>query len=237
MTIRQTLAILFAQPPLAGRVKTRLVPPLTPEEAALLSEAFLLDTLDNLASLGEVDLWVAYPPIPGAREHMARVLPPGTVEMAADGVDLEQRLEAGFERGFAAGYRAILAVSSDSPLLPVESLRRAVERLRRRDAVIGPCVDGGYYLIGLTRPAPTLFRALPWTRPALFGATTHRLDELAMAWETLPAAFDVDVPPDLIRLVTTWRKEPDRVPPRTSRLLAEWLADRLERRSTEGDHV
>jgi rSAM/selenodomain-associated transferase 1 len=212
--------LLFTKPAREGRVKTRLIGDLTPAQAAALHTAFLDDLLDRLREgLREEDIelrlaWALEPgepvpagPLPGVRQ---------------EGSDLGERLYRTLS-GAAAEAKAVMALGSDHPTLPLELVHRAFERVESgADVVLGPAEDGGYYLIVL-RPeavAPRLFEGIAWSTDQVLAATLDRCRELGLGVELLPAASDVDTPEDLRRLAARMAAEGDLGCPRTHALLA-----------------
>jgi uncharacterized protein len=186
---------IMAKAPAMGAVKTRLVPPLTPDEAAGLSSAFIRDAADNIAALGDpaVHGYVAYAPL-GAEAAFEPLLPTGFRLLAQRGGDLGERLDHAAMDLLGAGYAGMCLINSDSPTLPTAILRRAVDLLRRpgERVVLGGAEDGGYYLIGLKALHPRLFADIDWSTERVFGQTLARAAEIGLAVERLPIWRDVD---------------------------------------------
>ena len=202
MTGRIALAVM-AKVPAAGEVKTRLCPPLAPAEAATLAECFLLDRLEQLREVPDADALVAF--APRERRPALRGLVPADVRLVPqEGADLGARLDRVLTDLLAEGYTGAIAVDADSPTLPTAYLRRACAALREDavDAVLGPCEDGGYYLIGLRAPAPALFGDMPWSTAAVTQEALARARRLGLRLVLLPSWFDVDRGEDLARLRT-----------------------------------
>jgi glycosyltransferase A (GT-A) superfamily protein (DUF2064 family) len=117
------------------------------------------------------------------------------------GGDLGDRLTSGLARGLAGnGARWVIAIGADSPGMPASLLFRAMEALERTDSVIGPCDDGGFYLLGLRRLPGGLLADLPWSAPTTFAATLARLRGRGLEPAVLETWFDIDVPEDLDRM-------------------------------------
>jgi len=186
--------------PRAGAVKTRLCPPLTPETAARLYRCFLSDVLDLVANLRDVDPVVAYSPADAGPEF-ARLTAGRFLLVPQEGDDLGGRLEATFRTLFRRGYEYVSAVSTDSPDLPLEYLQEAFSRLENAPVVVGPCPDGGYYLIGLSKLIPELFRDMPWSTERVVAETDTRARRIGLDVSYLPPWHDVDTAADLDRLV------------------------------------
>lgn len=196
---RQALFVM-AKDPRAGQVKTRLCPPLTSEVAARLYQCFLLDVLDLVAGLPGVDPVVAFSP-PEAQVEFSRLTSGRFQLVPQEGADLGARLENSFHVLFQQGYTRVAAVSTDTPDLPAEYLQEAFYRLRDARVVLGPCPDGGYYLIGLSSPTPELFRGMPWSTDRVISETDARVKRMGLALSYLPEWPDVDTATDLDRLV------------------------------------
>lgn len=197
--------VIFARHP-SGRVKTRLVPPLTPEQALRLHVACLESTARLAASLpGSIDKWLYLTPPggrPGAKERCLR-LPRSLRVRRQRGGDLGARLRRALRELGADGYRRVVFLGSDSPTLSPRRLRKAFAALLRADAVIGPARDGGYYLIGVRRGSgkqAEIFRGIAWGTRHAFRQTRTRLRKAGLRTTVLPLWYDVDVPADLIRL-------------------------------------
>lgn len=192
---------IMAKVPAAGRVKTRLCPPLTPEQAARLARCFLQDRLEQLGGVATATPIVAF--TPPEREGELRGMVPGAVRLVAqEGADLGARLDRILTDLLTESRAGAIAIDADSPTLPTDYLRQACARLSEAtaDVVLGPCEDGGYYLIGLRQPAPALFREMPWSTAAVLDETVARTRQLGLRLALLPPWFDVDRGEDLGRL-------------------------------------
>ena len=194
------LVVVFAKPAVSGSVKTRLVPTLTPDEAAEFHLAALSDTLAVAQSVagGSVELHVA-----GDEEDLAefRALYPGRPVRPQVGGDLGARLAAAFEASFDRGIENMIVVGSDHPTLPVEYLSQAFQELATADIVFGPSRDGGYYAVGLRRgawpAAKRTFEDIPWSTPQVLATSLSRAREVGLGLSLLPEWYDVDRPDDL----------------------------------------
>jgi rSAM/selenodomain-associated transferase 1 len=211
--------LLFTKPARAGRVKTRLIGDLTPEQAADLHAAFVADLLARLSG-ARCDLHLAWALEPGeAIPAMPTADHPG---LRQEGADLGERLYAALAAA-GEGARAVAALGSDHPTLPVEIVERAFAAVEAgARVVLGPAEDGGYYLIALAPPVPRrLFQGIDWSTERVLAQTLERCRELGITPELLPEAADVDTPADLARLAR--KLEGGNLGcPRTRRLLASW---------------
>lgn len=186
--------LVVAKAPASGRSKTRLVPPLSNTQAAGLSEALFLDTLD--ACRAEVDdVRVLYGSSADAAE-LARLSPGVPLELQG-GAGLGEALCQGVARHAGAGGRVAI-VSSDIPGIPQGSLRSAFAALADgADVVLGPAFDGGYWLIALREPHDEVFREIPWSTPAVLAVTRQRCLNAGLKLVELERWRDMDTLVDL----------------------------------------
>lgn len=191
--------LVFAKRPAAGRVKTRLTPPLPPDEAANVYEACVRDVITLAArQRARVELW--YHEEPRARAWFEDEMPHTFTHGQSDG-DLGAKMRDAFTRSFANGAQRVVIIGSDSPTLPETVLNTAFDDLHEADVVIGPSVDGGYYLIGVRADAlpkaDALFDAMSWSTPDVFRTTVERIESAGLASRVLPGWYDVDTIEDL----------------------------------------
>lgn len=194
--------LLFARTPAAGRVKTRLVPPLSEGDAHRLYLAFLEDAAAISIAPGRWVCVLEAEPDPDDPALAALFPPPWRRRKQAPG-DLGERLAAAFEREFSSGAPSAVAVGSDHPALERRLLEEAFARLALgSDAAIIPAEDGGYCAIGLTAGVPVreIFSEIPWSTSFVLSATRKRLAALGLEEAVLEPAYDVDRPEDLDRL-------------------------------------
>lgn len=187
----------MARAPAPGRVKTRLCPPLGPEQAAEFYECVLRDVLSDLAPSERWDTWVAY--AERSRDYFQRLPEQGIALLPQRGASLGARMHAVFVDLCHAGYRHVVLVGSDIPTLRAASIRKACEVLQtgRSDVVLGPADDGGYYLIGLTRPEESLFSGIVWSTASVLEDTVARARQLEFRVRMVAGTYDVDVAEDL----------------------------------------
>ncbi len=209
--------LVVAKRPAAGQTKTRLTPPLSPQQAAQLYESFLCDTLDLMLSVKQAHRIVAY--LPEGEESYFRGLAPGFDLTPQHGGDLGQRLDNALTACLSGGFEHAVIMDSDSPTLPAEYLARAFSSLDSADVVLGPCDDGGYYLIGLNRPAPRLLRGVRMSTPTVTRDTIALAHEQGLSVARLPAWYDVDTVSELERLRAELESLPDHRAPHTRRAL------------------
>jgi hypothetical protein len=185
--------------PRAGASKTRLVPPLTHEEAARLSGAFLRDTAENMAdacaeySDGAVHAIAVYTPV-GAEGEFEGLLPSGFALLAQRGDTFGESLFHAAADLLRLGYESCCLIDSDSPTLPPARLTTMIEQLLRPGdrVVLGPADDGGYYLIGMKRAHARLFEDIAWSTADVLTHTVERAREIDLEVRLLPTWYDVD---------------------------------------------
>ena len=186
----------MAKAPLPGYAKTRLIPALGAPGAARLQRQLTLRTLATAraAGLGPVTLWCA----PDVRQRFFRALRRrcGIELRAQPEADLGMRMADIFA---AAGNRPVLLIGTDCPVLTPEHLRQAALALQSADAVFITTEDGGYYLVGLRRPAPELFSGIAWSTPEVMARTRERLAALGLRWQEVARLWDIDSAADLAR--------------------------------------
>lgn len=187
--------LIVAKAPIPGRAKTRLVPPLTAEQAAALQEALLLDTLEVCRD--EAPDTALLHADPFEAPALARLVGPDVPLVLQEGRGLGDALRLGMARGLVGGPTAL--VSSDIPGLPPGSLTRAFTLLEEEscDVVLGPALDGGYWLIAMREPSDAPFQAIPWSTPAACAVTVQRCEEAGLEVATLDPWRDIDTPVDL----------------------------------------
>jgi uncharacterized protein len=194
----------MAKAPVAGEVKTRLVPPLTLAEAAALNICFLRDMANNIAAVAterRAEGLVVYTPL-GAEATFDGILPEGFEFLPQRGASLGDRLCNATDDLLKDGYSSVCLINSDSPTLPPSVLHRAIELLAGDGdrVVLGAADDGGYYLIGLKRAHRNLFDRIAWSTADVLAHTVERAAEIGLEVEMLPRWYDVDDAETLNRL-------------------------------------
>ena len=228
MPIRANALVVMAKAPIPGSVKTRLMPVFSALEAAALARALLLDQLAHLRALRNTDLYLAFTP-PGARRLIRRLAPPRFEIFSQSGADLGARMRHIFATLFAQGHRRIVLIGGDLPPVPLRYFTQAFTYLDAKKsfhpplakhvlsgveggeregfdgpqqrAVLGPSLDGGYYLVGLNREQPALFDRMTWSHDQVLTQALQKLDSVAVRVKQLPPWFDFDTIEDLPRVL------------------------------------
>ena len=232
--------VIFAKAPIPGEVKTRLCPPLTPDEAATLHGSFVLDMLER-TKLAVAQLQLPFHRYlacaPSSELVFFKIMEErqGVRLLDQVGKDLGRRMHRTFVDLFAKGYKQVLIVGTDVPTLPLSVYQEALTLLSRSDVVLGPALDGGYYLIGLTKPAEQLFTGVPWSTDQVLAVTQQNAKALGLSVKLTTAWRDVDTIADLQSLITECRE--DNRKPKQDRTFSmrtagalQLLADRLKTR-------
>jgi hypothetical protein len=213
--------LVIAKRPTPGQTKTRLTPPLTPEQAAQLYECFLQDTLAVVREVPNVTRLINFAPLD--EETYFRALAPDFGLVPQVGADLGQRLDNALTHCLTTGgFARAVIMDSDSPTLPCEYLAQAFLLLEQADVVLGPCDDGGYYLIGLNRPAPALTRQVEMSTPRVLQETLALAARLGLTTALLPTWYDVDTHAELNRLRAELATHRHGSAPATRRYLANF---------------
>jgi rSAM/selenodomain-associated transferase 1 len=187
---------IMAKAPRLGHAKTRLVPPLSAEDAAALSACFIRDAAENIAAAAQqaaIDGYIAFAP-PDAEAEFRLLLAPETQLLSSRRRGLGASLFDAAVDLLGAGYGSACLINSDSPTLPTSILVAAAKMLAPPGdrLVLGPAEDGGYYLIGLKQAHPRLFEDIAWSTPKVLAQTQERGREIGLATTMLPIWYDVD---------------------------------------------
>lgn len=187
---------VMTKAPRAGKVKTRLTPPLTAEEAATLNTCFLRDTTAAIAREARKGMArgiAVYTPV-GAEEDYGGILPDEFQLVPQRGEALGERMALAFDDLFSFGFESVCLIGSDSPTLPTGAFSQAAQFLSgTEDAlVLGPSDDGGYYLIGLKKTQRSLLEEIEWSTQTVFEQTVEKAKEINLEINLLPTWYDVD---------------------------------------------
>ncbi len=216
---------IMTKAPEAGKVKTRLTPPLSSAEAAALNICFLRDLSESIAQATRVSPAngvAIYTPV-GKEMAYDEILPNGFVMIAQRGEDFGERLSNAVSDLLSAGFDSACLINSDSPTVPAANFAEAANELARPGdrIVIGPSDDGGYYLIGLKQLHRRLFEDIDWSTERVLEQTLERAKEIGVPVHQLPSDFDVDDRATLRRLCDELLGDYVNVAPNTRRFLKQ----------------
>ena len=200
--------IVFVKSPETEGVKSRLAAAVGEKKTRRLYRCFVEDLLDSLDK-GNYCLKLFFYP-PDGQPVLSRWLGDDRFYEPQAGDDLGERMKDAFEKCFAEGFDKAILIGSDCPDLPREIIDKGFAALTSRDAVIGPSLDGGYYLIGFHAATflPELFTGIPWSTGAVLKSTRAILDKKGLSVSLLPPWRDIDTHEDLKALVERHRNTP-----------------------------
>jgi rSAM/selenodomain-associated transferase 1 len=207
----KAIVVMMAKEPVATQVKTRLCPHLSPAQAAEIYTLFVQDMAEEMSGITEVHvpfsgnpqssvrLALAYSP-KTAQKTFEAILPIPMLLFPQQGADLGERLNHIFTKLHGAGYEQVHIINSDSPDMPCSLIRESTRLLNipQVDLVLGPCADGGYYLVGLKKPIPELFQEIPWSTDRVLALTVARARALGLTYVLLQPWYDIDTCDDLV---------------------------------------
>jgi uncharacterized protein len=204
---------IMAKAPLPGQAKTRLIPVLGADRAARLQQQMLLDTIDltTAALQGHGTISIVCPTA-ADRAALQSLVPAEVGIVAHERGDLMRGLDFGLSYHLDQGYEQVVLLDGDSPTLPAQYLRSAFDQLTGDAVVLGPTLDGGYYLIGACRPRPALFEWEHLDSARICRQTLELAEALGARVALLRPWYDVDTAEDLERLVEELRRHPSRAP-------------------------
>jgi rSAM/selenodomain-associated transferase 1 len=207
--------------PTPSVVKTRLSPPLDPQQAAQLYGTFLRDTLLAALAVQDSAVILSHPPTDDLPALLALV-PPGVTTIEDPGTDLGDSMDRAFRHCFERGITSVVLIGSDLPTLPTRFIEEAFAGLEHADSdvVLGPSDDGGYYLIGLRAAQPTLFEGMVWSTDRVLSQTVERARRANLRTTLLAPLHDIDRPADLTRLIDELAADPGLTAPTTRQTLA-----------------
>ena len=223
--------IIFAKEPEKGRVKTRLQEYLGKKLCVNLYKAFLKDTVDLTDKITCEYKILAYDSRGKSPSYLKKIASRYTFyKQKGDG--LGERMHNAFRFAKYAGASKMVIIGSDSPTLPALSINKAFDLLAGADLVLGPSLDGGYYLIGLKSPCARLFKGIAWSSPAVFRDTIKKAKKLKKRTALLNKRYDIDDKNSLLRLKNDLSKIKDRGVARWTKKFmnsVSWLTDRNDK--------
>ncbi|NJN69178.1 MAG: glycosyltransferase [Nitrospira sp.] len=227
----RTAFVIFAKAPIPGQVKTRLCPALTPDEAATLHGSFVLDTLERTkTAVGKLklsmDRYLACAPSSSHVFFKIMEERQGVILIDQVGDNLGARMHQAIETMFSRGYRRTVLIGTDVPTVPLEHFKQALTLLDQHDLVLGPAMDGGYYLIGMNRTIPELFTDIPWSTDQVLRHTQEKAANVGLKTALLQPWRDVDTLADLEALIEACTAETKK--PKQERMFSDRTAGVLQ---------
>lgn len=189
--------IIFQKNLVQGKVKTRLAASLGHPQALEIYKDLIAFTYRQLREITDADIWVFYSEFFEEIEGNFRNQIRG--KMIQEGADLGKRMENAFTTIFGFGYKKAVLIGTDCPEITPIILENALISLQNYEVVIGPALDGGYYLIGMGKVFPSLFYQIPWSTENVFPITLERINQANVSHFTLPVLSDIDAEEDWIK--------------------------------------
>jgi hypothetical protein len=188
---------VFVKHPVPGQVKTRLATALGDQRAAELYASFLADIVERFRTVGQ-RRFLCYTPSDQSTVDYFLPLAGKNYELwpQSDG-SLGVRMTAFFDKFLGATSARAVIIGSDSPTLPRELVEQAFERLKERDCVLGPAVDGGFYLVGQRECSRPVFESVAWSSPRALEQTVAQITTVGARLGVLQPWYDIDTPEDL----------------------------------------
>ena len=189
--------IVFVKAPVAGKVKTRLQPHLSPDKIVELYKSFVTEIISKCVRLKGVDKFLGCAP---TRDNNFLREITATYRLKSfdqKGKNLGEKMINAFKDHFKKGYKEIVLIGSDSPTMPIEYIKEAFLKLKKNDVVIGPSCDRGYYLVGAKKIFPQIFQGIPWDTDEVLDKTLEKLGSADIRFSMLPFWYDVDTINDL----------------------------------------
>jgi hypothetical protein len=197
LALSNTLLIIFTRYPIAGQAKTRLIPAIGAEAAAQLQRRMTERTI-TIAKSCDVPLQIQF--CGGTIAQMRDWLGADLIYQPQSDGDLGDRMARAFAAGFAAGEERIVIIGTDCPGIDRDLIHTAFTALESVQSVFGVAKDGGYYLIGLNQPTPSLFQDIPWSSETVLSDTLAIADAEGVSYELLKELPDIDRAEDLRHL-------------------------------------
>ena len=192
--------LVFIKSPETGKVKSRLSKSIDDETVVKIYKLFVQDILHKLEKNPDEKIICYYPK--NAIDDIKNWLGSDYLYIPQDGNNLGERLKNGFIQGFQNGFSKLIAIGSDSPDLKLEFFLDTFKNLEYYDTVIGPCIDGGYYLIGFSNNSfyPKVFENIPWSTEKVYEKSIDSLNKADLKIYNLPVWQDVDTIENLFYL-------------------------------------
>ena len=215
--------VVFVKSPIPGDVKTRLIPHLTGVEAADLYKCFVSDVIKQANQIRmTAKIQVAYQPHSKASDLSWLGMRHTPEIFKQEGRSLGERLIHAFGLSFGRGAQQVVIIGSDAPTLPANYIDHAFKALEDADVVLGPAMDGGYYLIGLSRPCLKLFDEVSWSTDQVFERTAYNAQINGYRLKILPNHYDIDTIHDLETLHIDLQEKKEQAPA-TRKFLSQLL--------------
>ena len=219
--------LIFVKAPLPGKVKTRFLPDLTREQALKLYRAFVEDLISRLKSSTLFDMHIFFYP-EKAFSIIENWLGHELYFHPQKGNNLGERISNALEWSIKQGYQKSILIGSDIPVLNEYKIENAFQKLNQSDVVIGPAMDGGYYLIGMKKYFPELFCNIKWSTDTVLNDTLKLIEFNKLSYFQQPTENDIDTFSDVLQLWEVFRQNVTFHETNTYMILKEIFSNREE---------
>lgn len=192
--VMKMMLIVFLKYPEEGKVKTRLAKNVGSRKAAHIYKELVEKTLTQtkLLSNKEINIVIAYCPKEKEQEIKEWISYP-YIYHPQDGKDLGEKLSNSVNWGFQEGANKVVIIGTDCPGITPDIIEEAFQELSYCDIVLGPAVDGGYYLIGLSKKLTFLFEGINWSTPQVLKETIKKIHDAGFSYKLLRKMYDIDL--------------------------------------------
>jgi len=189
--------VLFTKEPVVGKVKTRLLSELSPSDACRLYRAFVEDLVESFCGLHETTLFLSCSPSTAHPflESLSQKYSLNLINQS--GKHLGERMENTLQDLWEEGFSHRVIIGTDSPTLSIDLIQEAFHQLKDHSLTFGPSNDGGYYLVGVSGPSPSIFSNISWSTDQVMTQTLEKIHLLRISTHLLSFWYDVDTPKDL----------------------------------------
>ncbi len=220
--------IVFAKNPKPGFVKTRLNPPLDKNQSASLAESFLIDTVNLVTKIIKVNKKLLYYYPSNSIDYFKSIIKSDWSLELQKGRNLGERMTNAIIRSMRSDQCPVILIGTDSPALPASYISEALKALESVDVVIGPCLDGGFYLAGVKQYHRGLFRHIRWSSEFVLFDTIQNINKKKLTMRLLPMWFDVDDINGLLKLQNILSSLPSDICKNTRKRLKDLFIDKKD---------
>ena len=218
--------VLFAKAPIAGEVKTRLQPEVSPENSARFQDALIKDSIFMISKINNVEKFLYF--LPEDKKYLFEKFTDGLSFQlkCQNGVDLGEKMKNAFHDLFNKGFSRVVIIGTDSPTLPKEYVNKAFIELNEASLVIGPSVDGGYYLLGFKEKVSPVFSPVEWGSNKVLLQTEELIKKHNLKLSLLPVHYDIDTIENLRYLkihLQLLLRSGENIPPNTMQIVDDIL--------------
>ena len=189
--MKRNALIIFAREPKLGKVKTRLAKDVGDREALRLYKSFVRHTLKMVKEVKDMDCYIFYAGSNASMPFLRKYARQFTLKKQ-QGSDLGERMYRAFKYVEGCGYENALIIGTDCLEINAKDIDRAIKMLGKNDYVLGPSMDGGYYLLGSKRTQRSIFQGIAWGESEVLSKTVQKMEKMGKSYRFLPRKRDID---------------------------------------------